>query len=119
MNNSFEKKIRANRTRRARQLRRHLIISAFAFFAIIAISLGFFSIKAKADSKTSIHTYKYYKSLTVNADDSLWEYALLYAPDDNYDKYIKEVIRMNNLNDDNIITGMSIILPYYSDEFLY
>ena len=86
---------------------------------VLGISFGVFSIHAKADSHDSVHIYKYYKSVIVHENDTLWNYALQYAPDDDYDKYIKEVVRMNNLRDDNIVVSMNLIIPYYSNEFMY
>ena len=119
MRNDYDLMIRHNRNRRNRQLRRPLRILLFTVLAVLVISFGMFSIHAKADSHDSVHIYKYYKSVTVHGDDTLWNYALQYAPDDDYDRYIKEVVHMNNLYDDNIEVSMNLIIPYYSTEFIY
>lgn len=118
MRYDYETVIRHNRNRRNRQLRRHIRILLLTVVAVLGISFGMFSIHAKADSHDSVHVYKYYKSVTVHGNDTLWNYAMKYAPDDDYDKYIREVVRMNNLRDDNIDVSMNIIIPYYSNEFV-
>ena len=118
MRYDYDTVIRHNRNRRNRQLRRHIRIFFLTVLIVFGISFGMFSIHAKADSHDSVHTYKYYKSVTVQCNDSLWDYAVKYAPDEDYDSYIKEVVRMNNLQDDNINASMNLILPYYSNEFI-
>ena len=82
------------------------------------ISISFFSIQAKAESKNTVHEYKYYKSVTVNNNDSLWNYAVEYSNNDDYTKYVNEVIRMNNLSNSDIKVGMKLVIPYYSSEFI-
>ncbi len=118
MNNNYDMMIRHNRNRRNRQLRRHIRILFLTVIAVLGISFGMFSIHAKADSHDSVHVYKYYKSITVHNNDTLWDYALQYSPDEDYDRYVREVVRMNNLRDDNIDVSMNLIIPYYSYEFM-
>ncbi|MCR4787945.1 MAG: LysM peptidoglycan-binding domain-containing protein [Lachnospiraceae bacterium] len=118
MNRDYERIIRNNRRRRARQLRKHIIMFLSTVLMIIVVSFGMFSMHVKADTKDSVHIYKYYKNVTVTKDDTLWGYAKQYAPDGDYEKYIREVKRTNNLQDDNIQVSSNIILPYYSEEFL-
>lgn len=103
--------------RRTQQIKRRVILFFLTVIAVIVISLVFFSTKANAQSKDSVPIYKYYKSVSVTSQDTLWGYAVCYAPDEDYERYINEVIRMNNLRGDKIITGMNIVLPYYSTEF--
>lgn len=117
MNTNYERKIRLNRIRRIRQLRRRLFMGVGTLLLILIISISFFSIQAKAESKNTIHEYKYFKSVTVSSNDTLWNYAKEYSNDGNYEKYINEVIRINNLNDDKILIGMNLVIPYYSSEF--
>ena len=61
--------------------------------------------------------YKYYKSITVEAGDTLWHYAQEYGDQHYYEDcnaYIQEVKNINSLQSDQITTGCHLILPYYS-----
>lgn len=117
MNTDYERKIRLNRNRRIKQLRRRLFVGTGSLLLILIISVSFFSIQAKAESKNATTEYKYFKSVTVTYADSLWNYAVEYSNDGNYEKYINEVMRMNNLNDDNLKIGMNLVVPYFSNDF--
>lgn len=125
MNNAIsERRIRNNKLRRNRQLRRHALIIICTFFMITFLSVFCFGTKAKAQSSDEAAQikYKYYKSVLVESGDTLWAYAEEYADNDyydSYDKYINEVIHINHLEDGDITSGKSIILPYYSYEFIY
>ena len=118
MNSNYERRIRRNKARRTKQLRRRILFCFGTLMLIMIISISFFSIQAKAESKNAVHEYKYFKSVTVNSNDSLWNYAVEYSNTDDYSKYVDEVIRMNNLHDSNIKTGMNLVIPYYSSEFI-
>ena len=121
MNNNSELRIRNNRIRRTRQLRRNMIMFFLTIVLVICFSIIFFSFKTKAQSNEEEVLYKYYKSVMVSEGDSLWKYAQMYGDNqyyDNYEDYMKEVMNMNFLEDDTIITGQYLILPYYSREFM-
>lgn len=112
--------IRMKRTKnsRRRQIRRRLLLAVLGVFLVLAGSILFFGTEAHAESKDTVHIYKYYRSVTVNQNDTLWSYAKEYAPDNNYQAYIDELIIVNNLDSDTIIAGSNIIIPYYSTEFV-
>lgn len=84
-----------------------------------SISLNGFRSDAKDDSvKTS---YKYYKSITIDNNDTLWSIAAQYMDEEHYDSmndYINEVKNMNSLTDDEIQYGEHLIIPYYDDTFV-
>ena len=107
----MEKKIRIMR------FYKRLIFLSFSLTLVLGISIGFFGMKAKAASN-EVTYYKYYTSVVVSEGDTLWDYAVKYSLDTNYDKYIKEVCNINNLHNDKINNGMNLILPYYSEEFI-
>lgn len=115
-----ERRIKNNRIRRRRQLRRHIGMSILAVIFAIGLSLSLFSLKAKAQDDQEDIYYKYYKSIVVEEGDTLWGYAVAYGNGqyDTCQDYINEVVYMNSLHNTDIITGQSIIVPYYSVEFV-
>lgn len=120
MNRVSEQRIRNNRIRRNLQLRRNMIMCLLTFVLVISFSSLFFSFRTRAQSSEEEILYKYYKSIMVEEGDTLWGYAEIYGDNQYYDSqdaYIKEVMNMNFLNDDQIISGQYLILPYYSPEF--
>lgn len=116
-----ERRIRNNRIRRQRELRRRIFMSVLTCVMAVAFSLIFFSFKTKAQGSDEEILYKYYKSTVVEEGDTLWDYAASYASREHYTSYsayIDEVKKINVLPDETITAGQHIILPYYSPEFL-
>lgn len=116
-----ERRIRNNKLRRKRQLRHNIIKFVMTIILISCLSLCLFSLKTKAQSDSTDISYKYYKSISVNTGDTLWDYATKYADSefyDSYESYINEIISINALTNDSIRAGQSIIIPYYSNEFV-
>ena len=116
-----ERRIKNNKLRRRRQLRHNIMKFVLTVMLISCLSVCFFSFKAKAQSNDAEISYKYYKSISVSAGDTIWDYAAEYADEeyyDSYESYINEVIRINALSNDSIRAGQSIIIPYYSNEFV-
>lgn len=113
-----ERRSRNNRIKRERQLRRHLFLSLLTVILIAGFSLGLFGFRAKAQGSGEEIYYKYYRSMEVQGGDSLWGYAQEYGRNgEACQKYVKEVMEMNHLNNEEITQGQYIILPYYSTEF--
>ena len=60
---------------------------------------------------------KYYKSIEISGDDSLYELASRYSVPDlmTEEEFITEVMFINNMESDKLSYGKSfIIIPYYS-----
>lgn len=109
------------RRKRIQDLKRHLVILVVSIVMILFLGSIFGSLLSNAKSKDSeLGQYKYFTSYTVRYDDTMWEIALEYM-DEHYDSvqaYIEEVENMNRINADDIRAGSTIMLPYYSDEYL-
>lgn len=116
-----ERRIRNNRIRRRRELRRHFLIFILTLILSVGISVTFFSLRTKAQSSDEEIQYKYYKSIVIETGDTLWNLAEEYGILEYYgshQEYIDEVMQMNGLSDDKITAGQYIIIPYYSSEFV-
>lgn len=116
-----ERRIRRNRERRARQLRRKmfLFIAAVLLGGILALISNVIFSRAKDNNETV--TYKYYQSYQINAGDTLTSIAQTYADEEisSVSSYIKEVKQMNHLSDEDLLqAGDYLIIPYYSIEFI-
>lgn len=95
-----------------------ILVMTICLIVTCSISLSGFRANAKDDS-TEI-SYKYYKSVAVSNNDTLWSIAEQYMDGEHYDSvedYIEEVKRMNALPDDTIRYGEYLIVPYYGGEF--
>ena len=116
-----ERRIRNNKIRRRREMRKNFFMCILTVMLVISLSLIFFDFGTKAQSSDAEISYKYYKSVTVQEGDTLWNYAEQYGNSEYYDNkqdYIDEVMKMNALTDTEITSGQNIILPYYSIEFV-
>ena len=113
-----EHRIIRNRMRRRKQLRNRLIFGILSVFAILFFSIGLFTLKANAQGHDAPQEFKYYRSIAVHTGDRIEDYADVYAPGRDVSSYVREVMRMNQLREEEITAGMFLIVPYYSTEFL-
>lgn len=111
---------RARRLRRERRIKcRNAVGMLLAVAGMVLIcTLSYGSIESRANSE-----FKYYTSVTVEAGDTLWEIADGYINYEYYktkDSYISEVRSINHLDEAcSVMAGQTLILPYYSSEFVY
>lgn len=78
------------------------------------------AVTAKAwENEKLTKRYKYYTSVYVNRNTTLWNIADEYITEEYKDKrdYIDEVLRINQLTSDNLAYGTTICVPYYSSEY--
>ena len=116
-----ERRILKNRIRRQQEMKKNFLILLMTFCLIVfgSVSLSGFRSDAKDDSATV--SYKYYKSITVANDDTLWSIAEEYMDKEHYESindYISEVKNMNSMTDDVINYGEHLIIPYYDTDFV-
>lgn len=69
-------------------------------------------------SKNTAPSYKYFTSYEVKPGDTLNDIAEKYTANTDVSKgeYIDEVIKNNNLTNDEITSGEYIVIAYYSEE---
>lgn len=107
--------------RRRIVLRRRFIVAALLLVTVLFMGISVKTLISKADSKSE-HKYKYYSCEIVSNSDTVWTLAQEYYDEDMYksiDSYIKEVKKINHLNDRcDIYAGQSIIMPYYSSVYI-
>ena len=57
---------------------------------------------------------KYYKSIVIQPGDTLWSIATEYKTSSVSTKeYVEELMQMNGLHNDNITSGMKLVITYY------
>lgn len=112
-----EERIRRNRIRRQRQLRRRLSLFAAAVLLTLSMAGGGFIVRAREVSPDPV--YKYYTSIRIEEGDSLWSIAAAYKNGsfESRQEFLQEVIQINHLLDSEIRQGDYLIIPYYSSEF--
>lgn len=111
-----ERRIRRNKYRRRRELRRHIMISILTLCTVIILAFNIFSIKTNAKVASEVPEIKYYTSIMVKSGDTLWTIAAEYMGEHYKSKsdYIEEVMRINALRDETIYAGHHIVIPYYA-----
>ena len=106
-----ERRIINNRSRRNRQLKQRLLISALVLTLFVFI---LFSTKSMASNDEAL--YKYYKSVQIQSGDTLYDLSLEYVNPtmNDTESFIEEVMYINNLDEDyHLYEGNYIIVPYY------
>ena len=117
-----EIRIRRNKARRQKIYRRQVMMLslAVAFMVFAFVFIGS-SVMTSAQSDEAVFEYKYYKTVTVHAEDTLWDIASANYSSDHYsdmNSYIGEICNINSISDRNTLrAGESVVVPYYSTEF--
>ncbi len=117
-----EIRIRRNKARRQRIYRRQVMMLslavAFMVFTFVFIAS---SLMSNAQSDEATFEYKYYKTVTVHAEDTLWDIASANYSSEHYkdmNSYMGEICHINSISDGNSLkAGESLVVPYYSTEF--
>ncbi len=117
-----EVRIRNNKLKRQRIFRRQIMLLGFATAVLIFVSILFASsIMADAQSDEFTPSFKYYKTVTVHAGDTLWSLAQEEYSEEHYSsirEYMSEICSINRISDtSNLKAGENLIMPYYSTEF--
>lgn len=95
-----------------------LMISIMLISAGVILFGSAFASMPKAGSSAASH--KYYKSIDVNAGDSMWSIAELYLSEEYASKqdYIKEIMEVNHMDSTTLYADQKLIIPYYEREFM-
>lgn len=118
--NVSEQRICSNRIRRSQEIRRNMFLGMITVFLVILLAITLSSFLSNAKSSEEPTFYKYYTSIEVQSGDTLWSIAQNYKGEHyrNAQEYIREVMQMNALRNDKLVTGQHLIIPYYSAEFI-
>lgn len=111
-----ERRIRNNRIRRRREMRKNFLLFVLTFCLIVTTSVAVSSFRSNAKNDPAQEASKYYKSIVVSANDSLWSIAEEYMDEAHYGsihEYIREVMQINSLTNDAIYADAHLIVPYY------
>lgn len=114
-NDTSERAIRERRMA-ARRIRRNKVmalkLSILVICLAIIVSLG--SVVANASVKHSVPE-KYYTSITISSDDTLWDIATEYNNgDEDINTYINNIMRINHMSSETLYKDCNIIVYYYS-----
>ena len=115
----YESMQKSSRKHRHRSTRTHfhlnpvfIIVAVLAI--IIAISCSIHIVNASDKEDKTMH--KYFTSVTVKADDTLWDIANEYSYKEKPKTYVNNIMSINNMTDETIYSGQDLIIYYYSDE---
>lgn len=116
MNTKYCSKNQSIIIKRRRSTRRNRRVVFILSLLIMVSFISLFCSKSNASDNDTHEYYKYYKSIQVDSEDSIYELASMYAIDEmtTIDKYVAEVMFMNNMESPEFpVSGCCIIIPYY------
>ncbi len=117
-----ELRIYKRQLRRRRQLQRRIVTMLATICVIAFCAVSYHGIRSLASSGEDQLKFKYYTQVTVAYGETLWDLSDDYIDYDEYkDKkeYIAEVQSINRLaEEDSIRAGQTLIVPYYSYDFV-
>lgn len=102
--------------RRRAIINRYAALIIFTSVIILLISLGGIIVNA-SNYKESKPLNKYYTSITISDNDTLWSLEDKYNTGvENKTEYINSIKTLNNMTDDTLYKGENLLIYYYSDE---
>lgn len=116
MNGSIAlKKNRHSRRASARSFRRSNLMAAILIFSIVTIVV--FSLYKTAQADDSVSLNKYYRSVVIQSEDTLWNLAETYytGSEQSTSACVKEIKEINRIGSDRIEAGMKLIIPFYGE----
>ena len=117
-----ELRIYKRQLRRRQQLHRRILTMIATICVIIFCAVSYQGIRSLASSGEDQPKFKYYTQITVAYGETLWDISGNYIDYEEYkDKkeYIDEVQSINHLaEEDSIRAGQTLIVPYYSYDFV-
>ncbi len=107
-----------HRVQQIRRIKRNCIICTLTLFMIAGLTLSISVLRSTAQDKDAVITYKYFTSVVVKYGDTLYSLAEKYTEGYNMEPsdYVKEVMHINHLDNEEICSGQNLILPYFSKE---
>lgn len=93
-----------------------LIVVGIIMF-VFSLTVVFNSKSSGMQSDASTRNQKYFTCITIEYGATLTDIANRYVTEEysSINDYIEEVMNINNLTSDNITSGATLVVPYYSD----
>ena len=108
--------------RRKQQIRRRVFTMITTICVIVFCAVSYQGIRSLASSGEEQLKFKYYTQVTVAYGETLWDLSDDYINYDEYKnkkEYIAEVQSINHMaEEDSIRAGQTLIVPYYSYDFV-
>lgn len=116
LNSEYRKQ--KNKMKRLRHFRRQCFLVLLTVLLILFLTVSYHAILSKATTGENI-SYKYYTSIEIAYGESLWSIANKYAGEEyaSAEDYVHEVMKINHLQEETLIAGQYLVVPYYSTEF--
>lgn len=86
---------------------------------MFVIGVGFGTILTRAEEPAHENIYRYYENIEIQSGDTLWEIAEDYMDTAYYTsltEYMNEIMTVNGMVSDRLVSGQKLIIPYYSEE---
>ena len=94
---------------------KNLLLSAIVLVVVIILFvciLGLFNANA-SDNRKNQEVNRHYSSIIIQPKDNLWGIAEKYAQNESISTYIDNIKKLNNMDEDTVYAGNSIIIYYY------
>ena len=119
--NKQEIRYRSNRRRQRALAKRRmlLLLTTLLLITIGKIVFGSCFSFAKDNESSANQQFKYYKSIMIEAGDSLWSIAEEYKTEhhESTQDYIDDLVVLNDLSSETIHAGQYLMVIYYDTEF--
>ncbi len=115
----MKRNMRSTSTKKKIRRARNLFLGMIAAVLMCSMSFGVFLVSAHESGNAGDSSYTYYTSIEIRPGDTLWAIAEEHMTDD-YDsvaEYVQVLMKMNQLDSDEIYSGENLIIAYNDSEF--
>ena len=115
----MKRNMRSTSTKKKIRRARNLFLGMIAAVLMCSMSFGVFLVSAHESGNAGDSSYTYYTSIEIRPGDTLWAIAEEHMTDD-YDsvaEYVQVLMKMNQLDSDEIYSGQNLIIAYNDSEF--
>jgi len=113
----FRRSRRAKVLKQQKMRRKMILLFFLTLVMMFGIGVGFGTLLTRAEEPKKEPSYKYYANIEIQSGDTLWEIADTYMDSEHYMErkdYINEVMSINHMVSDHLVSGQKLIVPYYS-----
>lgn len=101
-------------------IRNNSLRCMFVIFMLILFTIAIgrlVTVSASAQGQEKEPMLRYYTSISIENNDTLWNIAQEYNNGDESDSnYINSIKSLNNMNSDTLYSGQNLIVYYFSSE---
>lgn len=114
---AVQHKVQKQNKKTVRGITRFFLTCMVVAAAVLVLLFSNKNVTSADVTGTEVPLTKYYKSITIQSGDTLWDIAKTYKSGDykNTQAYVDEIMQINHLPSDRIVSGQKLVIAYFAE----